>query len=162
MSSSITVQSHTRRLAEIDLAIRTLQMEREDVAAKLVSASLAEKNEAQLGAQLKAAALEESRLLAEMAESWRVEIRAKDQQWIDDNKASPRDWSRLLKSFTSVDEWAQKVNIPGISGTDSWPGTHERNINLTFYSELPERIDVYAQFLESIFPAMKPWPSGGR
>lgn len=98
-------------------------------------------------------------LLASYRQSRMSDILEQDAAWLADAKAAPRDWAHLLSTKTANREWIVQVALEGVTGNSEWAYSDERAIRFQLYTEVPERMDLFAWLIEELVPFMKPWSS---
>lgn len=106
---------------------------------------------------IKVLTVQRAQLLADYRQSQLSDILAQDGTWLADAKASPRDWAHLLNSRTDDKEWRAQVALEGVTGRSLWAYSDERAITFAFYTELPQRQELYAWLIEEMMPFITPW-----
>lgn len=106
-------------------------------------------------------ATKRAQVLASYRESQLSDVLEQDAAWLADTKNTPPDWAYLLNTKTDGKKWRAAVSIEGVRGDSEWAYSDERAVTFKLYTEVPERMDLYAWLIQQIMPVMKPWnPSG--
>lgn len=96
-------------------------------------------------------------ILASYRQSQMSDILEQDAAWLADAKASPRNWAYLLDTKTPSREWLMQVALEGVTGSSEWAYSEQRAVAFKLFTEVPERMDLYAWLIEEMMPFMTPW-----